>query len=112
MESWENPRAEDGGRRADTWAFGLTVRASKLFCSILHLFFFFRFSNTPTPHYSNTPFFYFISLGCPVHESTVLQKRPSGSIFLRLETAMRMGTWVNSPFQLATTMFVRPLMPA
>jgi hypothetical protein len=35
-----------------------------------------------------------------------------GSIFFRLEVAIRMGTWVNSPFQLATTMPVRPLIPA
>ena len=35
---------------------------------------------------------YAISLGCPVHDSTVLQNLPLGSIFFRLEVAIRMGT--------------------
>jgi hypothetical protein len=48
----------------------------------------------------------------PVDASTLLQSDPSGSIFLRAETAREMGTWVNWWFQKPTTMFVRPLMPA
>jgi hypothetical protein len=35
---------------------------------------------------------YTIGCVCPVHESTLLQSLPSGSIFLRAATAMAMGT--------------------
>jgi hypothetical protein len=53
-----------------------------------------------------------MSRGCPVDARTTLQSGPSGSIFLRSDTAREMGTWVNCEFQKLTTMFVRPLMPA
>jgi len=50
--------------------------------------------------------------GCPVEARTLLQSHPSGSIFFFLDTAREMGTWVNSPRQNPTTMFVRPVIPA
>ena len=61
-------------------------------------------SVSPVLHYSNTPllhFPYFISLGCPVQEATVLQNLPLGSIFFRLETAMRIGHVSELPFPIS-----------
>ncbi|MBW1766017.1 MAG: hypothetical protein JRJ65_03080 [Deltaproteobacteria bacterium] len=53
-----------------------------------------------------------ISLGCPVDARTLLHNLPFGSICLRLDTAIGIGTCVYWPFQLPTTMFVRPAIPA
>ena len=53
-----------------------------------------------------------MTLGCPVHDKTVLQNLPWGSILFRLETAIRIGTCVNWPRQLPTTMLVRPAIAA
>src|SRR5262249_40935264 len=53
-----------------------------------------------------------MSRGCPVAARTLLHSGPSGSIFLRAETASGMGTCVKRWFQKLTTMLVRPLIPA
>src|SRR5208283_5475007 len=50
--------------------------------------------------------------GCPVEARMLLQSHPSGSIFLRCETASGVGTWVNWWFQKPTIMPVLPAMPA
>ena len=53
-----------------------------------------------------------MSRGCPVEARTLDQSAPSGSIFLRSDTASRIGTCVKRWFQKLTTRFVRPLIAA
>lgn len=50
--------------------------------------------------------------GCPVEANTLFHREPAGSTCFLPDTASGIGTWVNTPFQIPTTTFVLPAIPA